>query len=766
MPSPFFGQPFTFTQPDGSTLEVIGWGDQHHARFETPEGWTVARNPVSGWWEVAQASPDGMNLEALPGVRGAAAAAAAGVPRGLRLRPERTRALANEAALMLGGRRCETRRRERRQLEQALRTLGARAGVMRAPPQRGTVGDYVGLCLLIDFADAPGTIPREEVERFCNQRGYTGFGNRGSVHDYFLDNSLGRCRYTNLVTPYYRARREKGYYTNETIDQPIRARELINEALAHFKAQGLDFSGLTADAEDYVYAMNVYYAGGVMNNWSKGLWPHAFHMGTPVPLAAGRRAMDYQVTAMGNALTLGVFCHENGHMLCDYPDLYDYGGESSGVGGYCLMCGGANIDPRNPPQIGAYLKRLSGWAARVDPIEHGRSYTLGAGANEFALLARDGREYFLIEARQRAGRDAALRGEGLAIWHVDEAGSNNHEQMSATRHYECSLEQADGLFQLERDPATYGDPADLYAGPGARFAGDTTPASRWWDGSVSQLTVDTLSAAGAQMSFRCLLGDVAPPPAPLFLEATPNRTIPDNRPAGIGSVLTVDRSLLIGAVEVDLEIRHTWPADLVVSLQPPAGPAIVLHERAAGNVADGLKLTLDAARIGALATLRGRDAKGRWRLGVQDVAPADRGRLLRWALRVVPQAPVADGPQRLEEAPGTPIPDNDPAGITRTLHAGGGATLAGVEVQLDIGHTYIGDLRVSLVSPSGTEVLLHDRTGGTAENLVASYSAAGVPALAALAGQPMAGAWTLRIADLAGQDVGKLNRWGLTLRPA
>lgn len=766
MCSPFFGQRFTFTQPDGSTLEVIGWGDQQHARFETPEGWTVARNPASGWWEVAQASPDGMNLEALPGVRSAAAAAAAGVPRGLRLRPERTRALARESALTMGGRRCETRRRERQQLEQAMRTLAARGAVMRAPPQRGTVGDYVGLCVLIDFPDAPATIAREEVERFCNQPGYAGFGNRGSVHDYFLDNSLGRCRYTNLVTPYYRAARNKGYYTDETIEQPIRARELINEALAHFKAQGFDFSPLTADAENYVYAMNVYYAGGVMNNWSKGLWPHAFHMGTPVPLATGRRAMDYQVSAMGSALTLGTFCHENGHMLCDYPDLYDYGGESGGVGAYCLMCAGANIDPRNPPQIGAYLKRLSGWAGRVEALEHGRSYALRAGANEFAMLSRDGREYFLVEPRQRSGRDAALPGEGLAIWHVDEGGSNNLEQMSPTRHYECSLEQADGLFQLERGASSYGDAGDLYAGPAAHFADATTPSSRWWDGSASQLAIDSISATGAQMQFRCLLGDVAPPPAPLFLEATPNRAIPDNRPAGIGSVLTVDRSLVIGAVEVDLEITHTWPADLVISLQPPAGAAIVLHDRAAGNVAGGLRLTLDATRLGALAALRGAEARGRWRLRVQDVAPADRGRLVRWALRIVPQAAVDAGPQRLEENPGTPIPDDTPAGITRTLQAAGTGTLGGVSVEIDINHSYIGDLRVALVSPAGTEVLLHDRAGGNADNLVATYTAAGVPALAALAGQALGGTWTLRVADLAGQDVGKLVRWALTLQPA
>lgn len=38
MATPFLGQTFTFTQPDGSTLQVRGWADQHHAVFEALDG--------------------------------------------------------------------------------------------------------------------------------------------------------------------------------------------------------------------------------------------------------------------------------------------------------------------------------------------------------------------------------------------------------------------------------------------------------------------------------------------------------------------------------------------------------------------------------------------------------------------------------------------------------------------------------------------------------------------------------------------------------
>jgi M6 family metalloprotease-like protein len=345
MATPFIGKTFTFTQPDGSTLEVRG--DQHYAVFETLDGYTVTRNPATGFYEVAQLSSDSTTLEPLPGARTRPDDGRSAVARGLRVSPASARAAGREGAMRLGGRRCDERRIERRQLQRAMRAMAAAGGPMLAPPQRTTLGDYVGLCLLIDFPDMPATIGRDEVERFCNQVGYNGFGNSGSVQDYFLAQSLERCRYTNIVAPCYRARFPKTHYTNPNIPMGQRARELIREALDHHKAQGFDFSTLTSDGAGMVYAMNVYYSGPVVNNQSEGLWPHAWMMGTPVPLAAGKSAFDYQFTAMDSALELGTFCHENGHMLCDYPDLYDYGGESGGVGYYCLMCAGNHADPKN-----------------------------------------------------------------------------------------------------------------------------------------------------------------------------------------------------------------------------------------------------------------------------------------------------------------------------------------------------------------------------------------------------------------------------------
>ena len=145
-------------------------------------------------------------------------------------------------------------------------------------------------------------------------------------------------------------------------------------------------------------------------------------------------------------------------------------------------------------------------------LEHGKTITLEAGANHFALLAKNDDEYFIIENRSKSGRDAALPDGGLAIWHVDEQGNNSNEAMTSASHYELSLEQADGLFQMERSRSALGDANALYEGGVARFADDTVPASKWWDGTASHLTLDNLSAAGAAMSLRCSFDNVVTPP--------------------------------------------------------------------------------------------------------------------------------------------------------------------------------------------------------------------------------------------------------------
>jgi subtilisin-like proprotein convertase family protein len=89
-----------------------------------------------------------------------------------------------------------------------------------------------------------------------------------------------------------------------------------------------------------------------------------------------------------------------------------------------------------------------------------------------------------------------------------------------------------------------------------------------------------------------------------------------------------------------------------------------------------------------------------------------------------------------------------------------------VKFTAQIEHTYIGDLRVELLSPNGRRAIVHAQTGDDADNLTLNLdSNSPSSALLPLVGQPVQGNWVLRVTDLVGQDVGRLKKWSLELTP-
>lgn len=499
MPVPFDGREFTFTNPDGTEFGVRGWGNQFTAIFETLDGYTVVKDPESGYYHYAVRSDDGDLVPSQVAVGLDSGRARIEIPKHLRPDPEAQRVRASAAlATSDFSPRWESRRRERREVRQRSDPDAGRSQDEEPSPSAATpTGNLVGLCLLVQFPDVLGTFSTLDVADFCNQVGYSRFNNNGSVRDYFKDVSDGRVDFTNIVTAYYTAKNKRSYYTDPKQPYGKRTRQLIIEGLTDLKGHGFDFSGLTADKYGWVRSLSVFYAGPCINNWGEGLWPHAGNLPAPFFTPGGLRLLDYQICDIGEELTLQTFCHENGHMLFDFPDLYDYGRQSSGVGNYCLMCNGGAA--RNPVEPCAYLKREAGWVATESTAASGMCYELRSDRNDLLVHARSGTEYFVMENRERVGRDQMVPSEGLAIFHVDEAGSNDHEQMTPAEHYECSLEQADGLFDLEKKQNA-GDVDDLFGAPRkTAFGAATSPNSRWWDGTPSGLEIKYISPPGPTM---------------------------------------------------------------------------------------------------------------------------------------------------------------------------------------------------------------------------------------------------------------------------
>jgi extracellular elastinolytic metalloproteinase len=117
-----------------------------------------------------------------------------------------------------------------------------------------------------------------------------------------------------------------------------------------------------------------------------------------------------------------------------------------------------------------------------------------------------------------------------------------------------------------------------------------------------------------------------------------------------------------------------------------------------------------------------------------------------------------------EATPGLAIPDADPHGILSTLTLPDAGTVESLTATVAISHPYRGDLVVTLVAPDGREVVLHDRAGGGGNDVRRSFDPAAVAGLAALAGMPAGGVWSLRVADHAMADTGRLESWSLAAR--
>ncbi|MBB5871752.1 Zn-dependent metalloprotease [Allocatelliglobosispora scoriae] len=102
------------------------------------------------------------------------------------------------------------------------------------------------------------------------------------------------------------------------------------------------------------------------------------------------------------------------------------------------------------------------------------------------------------------------------------------------------------------------------------------------------------------------------------------------------------------------------------------------------------------------------------------------------------------------------IPDNTTVQSTITISGCNRNASATSTIAVNIVHTYQGDLVVDLIAPDGTVYNLHNRTGGSADNIVTTYTKN-------LSSEAANGTWVLRVRDAASADTGYINTWTLTV---
>ncbi|MEE2908055.1 MAG: immune inhibitor A domain-containing protein, partial [Planctomycetota bacterium] len=248
------------------------------------------------------------------------------------------------------------------------------------------------------------------------------------------------------------------------------------------------------------------------NKKEGNIWPHAGHAiwlneGAGVPTAdpsenpnpdnggdvvvLGKYTLQTTVNCEGQIVNrLRTFKHELGHCL-GIRDLYDtevHNDEDDdpwpGLGRYCLMASGSG-------HMSAWCKARLGWVDVIsltglneELVEFPRSF---ASETVWKIdINQIGSEYFLIEHRSQDDTFDNIFGFGLLIYHVDESRrTNNRPDCSGQdpfNHPKVTLEQADGLCEIENGSAATAHSDFWRSDMADRFAADTFPHSLGYSG--------------------------------------------------------------------------------------------------------------------------------------------------------------------------------------------------------------------------------------------------------------------------------------------
>lgn len=301
----------------------------------------------------------------------------------------------------------------------------------RAPKKVSYKGNKRCLILLAQFANKKFSMadPKAFYTRVANEEGFSEGDFRGSVKDYFRDQSNGQFNLTFDIAGPFTLSNYENYGANNEKGNDKNPRGMVAAVCQNAANEGIDFSPYDWDDDGEVEMVFVIYAGrGEASGGDKNtIWPHKSSLYTPtsyggkiVSVYACSNEMQTDTKVDG----IGTICHEFSHCL-GYPDMYDteYAGYY-GMGTWDLMCGGSyNGNSFCPAGYTAYEKWVAGW---IEPIE----LTENTSVTDMETVAKGGNaykftnpgfsnEYYIIENRQQEGWDAALASSGILINHID-----------------------------------------------------------------------------------------------------------------------------------------------------------------------------------------------------------------------------------------------------------------------------------------------------------------------------------------------------------
>lgn len=302
-------------------------------------------------------------------------------------------------------------------------------------------GERRQLVVLVDFSDLSfkEAEPLTLWNKIFNEEGYNESSFRGSVHDYFFDQSYGKF---NLTFDLYHVSLNEAHqkYRSTSYDDE-NSQFLVNDIMDILKTEDIEWPVYDWDGDGYVDQLLIVYAGKGQNagGGSDTIWPHQWwltkHKDPTTqeylpPYAIVYNGIVYLIDSYcaiaevfkdGSYGTFGTICHEYSHCF-GFPDFYY--GSTRIVDHWDIMdSGNMNGGGFCPAGYSAHERMLMGW---LTPVElTGPTQVTGmsplSSTPEAYLIRNDGHanEYYMVEHRIQTGWDEELPGSGVVIFHID-----------------------------------------------------------------------------------------------------------------------------------------------------------------------------------------------------------------------------------------------------------------------------------------------------------------------------------------------------------
>lgn len=381
-------------------------------------------------------------------------------------------------------------------------------------PFETNFGDRKVLAILVNFTDIQFTLanPRQKFDDMLNKQGYDYNGAFGSVRDYYIENSRNQYRPSFDVYGPINLSNPESYYDQNGVEYALW------EAM---QQMSVDFGQYDTDSDGDIDMVLLYYPG---YNEAEGgaestIWPHQGSTTRYFFKIGGKKVNRYFCTSeyrgsQGQEMCgIGTTCHEFAHAL-GLPDMYDTdyaaNGQVSFTTGYfdLMAAGNYNDNGRRPPYLSAVERNMLGWMENMPSLSGSGSYILEPVSSNKAYMSPGNipGEYFVYEYRSRTGWDSACpewwpgsdQG-GLLIYHVDKS----------SRIVPGSGKTAADLWMNTNEFNAYGGhpcyylksslKSGCYYFPGYTPTPDYTPLD--WDNNPCGISLSGISVDGAKASF-------------------------------------------------------------------------------------------------------------------------------------------------------------------------------------------------------------------------------------------------------------------------